>query len=75
MTELLEQAIRQLKTLDTKKQNAIASMILEEIEDKAKWDAQFNRSQDLLADLATEAMQEYHTGETKLKIDRDLYNP
>lgn len=64
MSELLEQAIKQLKTLDVERQNAIASMILEEIEDEAKWNEQFNSSQDLLADLATEAMEEYHTGKT-----------
>ena len=65
MTELLERAIKQLKTLDAEKQNAIASMILEEIEDEAKWDAQFGRSQDLLADLAIEAMEEYYAGKTQ----------
>jgi len=33
MTELLEQAIAKLKTLPASEQNAIAVMILEEIED------------------------------------------
>ncbi|VEP14989.1 conserved hypothetical protein [Hyella patelloides LEGE 07179] len=65
MTELLEQAIKQLKTLDADRQNAIASMILEELEDEAKWDAKFDRSQDLLADLAAEAMEEHHAGKTQ----------
>lgn len=65
MTDLLDKAIKRLKTLDVERQNAIASMILEEIEDEAKWDAQFNSSQDLLADLATEAMEEYHAGKTQ----------
>lgn len=68
MTELLEQAIKQLKTLDTERQNAIACMILEELEDEEKWDATFSNSQDLLANLATEAMQEYDAGKTQ-KLD------
>lgn len=36
MTELLEQAIAQLKTLPTDKQDAIKTLILEELEDEAK---------------------------------------
>ncbi len=65
MTELLEQAIKQLKTLDVDRQNAIASMILEELENETKWNTKFSQSQDLLADLAAEAMEEYHAGQTK----------
>jgi aspartate/glutamate racemase len=59
MTERLEQAIAQLKTLSTDKQDAIATLILEELEEEQRWDNSFARSQDLLAKLATEAMTEY----------------
>ena len=70
MTELLEQAIDHLKGLDADKQDAmakpfrrkIATLIMEELEDDAKWDAAFASSQDLLADLAAEAMAEYNAG-------------
>lgn len=73
MTELLEQAIEQLKGLDADRQNADsfaapkanAAIIMEELEDEAKWDNRFANSQDLLADLAAEAMAEYNAGETK----------
>ncbi|ELS03848.1 hypothetical protein Xen7305DRAFT_00035720 [Xenococcus sp. PCC 7305] len=65
MTELLEQAIKQLKTLDIEGQNAIASMILEELENETKWDTKFAQSQDLLANLAAEAMEEHHAGYTE----------
>ncbi|MEM1308612.1 MAG: hypothetical protein AAGF98_03760 [Cyanobacteria bacterium P01_H01_bin.153] len=65
MTELLEQAIAQLRSLDADKQDAIATLIIEELEDEAKWDAAFTNSQDLLADLAAEAIAEYHAGHTK----------
>jgi len=65
MTELLEQAIDHLKGLDVEKQNAIASLIMEELEDDAKWDAAFASSQDLLANLAAEATAEYNAGQTQ----------
>ncbi|MBW4444259.1 MAG: hypothetical protein KME10_24140 [Plectolyngbya sp. WJT66-NPBG17] len=58
MTERLEQAIAQLKTLPTEKQDAIATLILEELEEDQQWDKSFARSPDLLATLAAEAMAE-----------------
>lgn len=65
MTELLEQAISRLKTLTPNDQNAIATLILEELEDDQRWDESFARSPDLLAKLAAEAMAEYHAGKTQ----------
>jgi hypothetical protein len=65
MTELLERAIAQLKTLPTDKQDAIATLILEELEDDQRWDESFARSPDLLANLAAEAMAEYRAGKTQ----------
>jgi hypothetical protein len=65
MTERLEQAIAQLKSLPTDKQDAIATLILEELEDDQRWDESFARSPDLLAKLAAEAMTEYRAGKTQ----------
>ncbi len=65
MTELLEQAIARLKTLPPSDQNAIATLILEELEDDQRWDESFARSSDLLSKLAAEAMAEYHAGKTQ----------
>ena len=70
MTELLERVIAKLKTLPASEQDAIAAMILEELEDEILWDAAFARSQDALAKLATEAMTEYQAGKT-LELDPD----
>jgi hypothetical protein len=64
MTELLEQAIAQLKFLPMDKQDAIATLILEELEDDQQWDESFSRCPDLLAKLAAEAMDEYRAGKT-----------
>jgi hypothetical protein len=65
MTELLEQAIARLKALPANQQDAIAAMILEELEDEIRWDKTFASSPDFLAQLAAEAMAEYHAGKTQ----------
>ncbi|MEM8676063.1 MAG: hypothetical protein AAGF83_19665 [Cyanobacteria bacterium P01_G01_bin.67] len=65
MTELLEQAIAKVKNLSENEQDNIAVIILEELEAETKWDTSFANSQDLLANLAGEAMEEYTAGETK----------
>jgi hypothetical protein len=65
MTERLEQAIAQLKTLPADKQDAIATLIIEELEEEQRWDESFARSPDLLANLAAEAMAEYRAGKTQ----------
>ncbi|MEH2247190.1 hypothetical protein [Nostoc sp.] len=38
MTELLEQVIAKLKNLPANEQDALAAMILEELEDECSWD-------------------------------------
>jgi aspartate/glutamate racemase len=65
MTERLEQAIARLQTLPADKQDAIATLILEELEEEQQWDESFARSPDLLAKLAAQAMAEYRAGETQ----------
>ena len=70
MTTLLDQAMERVKQLAESDQNAIASLILEEIEDEARWERAFARSQDALAKLAEEAMEEYREGKTE-KLDPD----
>lgn len=64
MTQLLEQAIVQLKTLPDIEQDAIAALILEELEDEIQWNEAFANSQDALARVAAEAMAEHRAGET-----------
>jgi hypothetical protein len=58
MTKLLERAVNKVKTLPDNEQDAIAAMILEELEDDARWDKSFARSQDVLAKVADGAMAE-----------------
>ena len=70
MTEMLEKAVAQVKQLPEEQQDAIAALILEEIEDEARWDAAFARSPDTLARLAAEAEEEDRKGLTK-ELDPD----
>jgi hypothetical protein len=46
MTELLQQAIAELKKLTTEQQNAIASRILEELKDEQIWSSSFQSTTD-----------------------------
>jgi hypothetical protein len=66
MSQLLEDAMpsagyayAKLKTLPDDEQDAIALIILEEIEDERRWDEAFSRSPHILANLAATAMAEY----------------
>lgn len=70
MTELFEQAIAKVKTRTDMEQDAIAALILEELEDEARWDDAFERSQDVLAKLAEDALAEDHAARTE-QLDPD----
>ena len=71
MTELLEQVIAKLKTLPASEQDAMAALILEELEDETRWDRAFEQSQHVLAFLAAEAMAEYQAGKTQPRLSRN----
>lgn len=70
MTELLEQAIAEIKKRSADEQDAIAALILEEIEEEARWDEAFKKSQDALARLAADALAEEQAGKTR-ELDPD----
>ncbi|MCD8487119.1 MAG: hypothetical protein LRZ84_10405 [Desertifilum sp.] len=70
MTELFERAIAIVQSLPESEQDAIAAIILAEVEDEQRWDEAFSRSPDTLAKLAASAMAEYHSGKTQ-ELDPD----
>ncbi len=70
MTELLERAVEKIRDLPDDEQDAIAALILEELEDEVRWDRTFVRTQDALVKLAAEAMAEDHAGTTEV-LDPD----
>jgi ribosome biogenesis GTPase A len=70
MTQLLEQAIEQVKKLPTSEQDAIASLILEEIADERRWDVAFAGSQPQLARLAEKVRNDIRAGKVR-KVGMD----
>jgi hypothetical protein len=70
MTKLLARAVQKARKLPAPAQDAIAALILEELEDEAWWEKAFARSQDALAKFAEEAMAEDRAGKTK-ELDPD----
>lgn len=65
MTQLLKKAVKEISRLSAAEQNAVASLILDEITDKKKWDDSFAKSQNQLEYLAEEALKEFNTGKTQ----------
>lgn len=65
MTDMLEMAVTRAKQLPEEQQDAIAALILEEIEDETRWAAAFARSPDVLERLAAEAEEEDRQGLTE----------
>jgi hypothetical protein len=65
MTELLKKAFEAVSALSPERQNALAQMILAEIEDERRWAEAFAGSQDKLAAMAAEAIAEHRAGKTR----------
>jgi hypothetical protein len=65
MTTLLERAIDRVSVLPARKQNALAHLLLAEIDADARWDKSFESSQKELAELAEKALAERRKGKTR----------
>lgn len=65
MTDLLERAFAKAATLPEVEQDALAALILAEIESEQRWQQTFADSQDVLTQLADEALAEHRAGKTK----------
>ena len=70
MSQLMDQAFRKAKQLSESEQEAIASIILQEIESEDRWAELFARpgSADLLSRMADEALAEARAGRAR-KLD------
>lgn len=62
MTQLLEQAINQIRQLPQADQDTIAALILDELADEQRWAAAFAQSQDKLAAIAEKVREEIRAG-------------
>ena len=65
MTQLLEKALTEIAKLAPPEQDSIAAILLEELASEQRWAKSFEKSQDLLAKLADEALAEDQAGLTK----------
>lgn len=64
MTSLLKKAFEVASKLPTLEQNILARTVLDEIKSEKKWGDLFAESEDVLAQLAAEALQEDARGIT-----------
>ncbi|MBK8742408.1 MAG: hypothetical protein IPM02_24260 [Betaproteobacteria bacterium] len=65
MTQLLEEALREVAKLPTTEQDAIAAILLEEIASEQRWATSFEKSQDVLAKLSQEPLLERAAGNVR----------
>jgi hypothetical protein len=65
MTQLLERAIKKIQGLPETEQDAIASLILDELADEKLWDETFARSQDKLSRMAEKVRADIRAGKVK----------
>jgi hypothetical protein len=65
MTGLLEQALRRVESLSPEQQDAIASEIMENLEDEDAWERRFRGNPEVLRSLAAEAGDEHRLGVTQ----------
>jgi len=75
MTHLLEKAFAHAAKLPAAEQDAVATLMLAELESEQRWAQVFAGSQDKLEELADEALKEFAAGKTRpLDLDRDFPN-
>lgn len=65
MTELLEKAFREAARLLPKEQDALASLLLAELESGRRYEEMFDGSQDALAELGDQALRDDDAGRTE----------
>ncbi len=70
MSDLMIKAIEEINKLPERDQEALAAWILDELASERKWTQLFAASEDLLAQMADEALAEHRAGKT-LPLDPD----
>lgn len=72
MTNKLKEAFETASRLPAGEQDALASAILEEIENDARWTASLAAHPEALGRLADEALAEHRAGRTKPLVPDDM---
>jgi hypothetical protein len=65
MTQLLERAFTEASKLPEKEQDAVATLLLQELASEKRWDEAFASSQRQLSEMARQALREFEAGETR----------
>ena len=65
MTSLLEQALAEVKKLPESEQDAIASLILDELADERRWQESLAYSQEALARVVQKVSEDIRAGRVK----------
>jgi hypothetical protein len=65
MTRLLKKAMSEVEKLPESEQDAVATLVLEELASEQRWTELFAKSQDKLAKLAKKALADHAAGRTK----------
>jgi hypothetical protein len=65
MTQLLERAWAEVSKLPPEEQDAIAAIILQELEDEQRWDKRFAASQSKLSQLAGKVREDIRAGRVR----------
>ena len=71
MTRVLEAALAEVAKLPPAEQDALATLLLDEIKTEQQWSSTFAKSQQTLKTLADEALAELRAGKTK-PLDESL---
>lgn len=65
MTQLMQDVLEKVQTLAPDEQNAIAQVILDELEDEQRWAQSFAQSQDALGRLADKVRADIRAGKVQ----------
>jgi hypothetical protein len=65
MTGLLEKALQRIEALSSEEQDAVASQILQTLDDEEAWARRFREKPEVLRSLAQEALEEHRRGQTR----------
>lgn len=65
MTQLLKKAFDEASKLPAEEQDALARTLLEQLASEAHWPDKLAATEDVLAELADEALSEFRSGKTE----------
>jgi hypothetical protein len=65
VTGLMEAALKRIESLSPEEQDAIASQIMETLDDEQAWMSSFRENPEKLRHLAAEALEEHRRHETR----------